>query len=115
MNTAMQVAAIVVVATLAGCAGQRPLDVDTTGDEADGLAGIDGIVVTSELTPIVGALVAVGPQQATSDASGQVRIRGLPAGTHPVQVVALGYESYQASVDLGEGEIRSLTITLIDI
>ena len=74
------------------------------GTVADSLSG----------QPVVGASVGlVGqPGGTATDALGQFRLTGLPAGVHTLRVGALGYRLQSQAVTLVAGETRGLKLTL---
>ena len=74
------------------------------GTVADSLSG----------QPVVGASVGlVGqPGGAATDALGQFRLTGLPAGKQTLRVGALGYRVQRQDVTLVAGETRGLALTL---
>jgi hypothetical protein len=104
MRAAQLLSASLVLAAFAGC---------VSADSSPGLANpqaqldlgggvIEGLVITEELVPIVGAtVVADEAPPAITDVGGRFRISGLPIGvTLRVQVLALGYESVARNVQI---------------
>ena len=65
-------------------------------------------------TPIVGAQVAIlgTSLRATSGSEGQFVIRGVPAGSHEVVTIAIGYASQRLAVEVTAGETSELTVSL---
>jgi len=86
--------------------------------EAQNTITLEGVVVSTDGQPVVGAQVAV-TNIATSErrnvltrANGEFRALGLFSGKYAVDVRALGYKPVQDSVQLVIGQRARLTITL---
>lgn len=80
---------------------------------ADGGGAITGTVVDEETAPVVGALIGLdATQSTTTDDAGRFSFKAVPPGSHEVQVQALGYASIGRAVDVIEGEIVQLTLTI---
>ncbi|MFN4116783.1 MAG: TonB-dependent receptor plug domain-containing protein, partial [Inhella sp.] len=61
---------------------------------------------------LAGALVRVGRQQAHTDANGQFRISGLPAGQHRLVIEFLGYQPYSAAVSISGSAATQVDVAL---
>jgi hypothetical protein len=70
-----------------------------------------GTVTDRSHTPIAGANVAAGGQQVDTDARGRYALT-LPPGHYTITVTTFGYEERAAGVDLGDGQDRTLNLTL---
>ena len=80
---------------------------------ADGGGAITGTVVDGETAPVVGALVGLdATQSTTTDEAGQFSFKAVPPGKHEIQVQALGYTSIGRAVEVVEGEVLTLVLTL---
>ncbi len=80
---------------------------------ADGGGAITGTVVDEETAAVVGALVGLdATQSTTTDEAGQFSFKAVPPGSHEVQVQALGYSSIGRAVDVVEGEVVQLILTV---
>lgn len=90
-------ALVVVLATISGCvSGNGAAVPDGPKEEAfTGGGTLRGLVISEELAPIPGAMVAVnGTTPSTTDVAGQFEVRGLPIGqTLRIEVLALGFQS----------------------
>ncbi|WP_022834589.1 TonB-dependent receptor [Salisaeta longa] len=79
-------------------------------------AGVLQGVVTDQDTqePLPGANVVLDGTQrgASTDADGEYRIDGLPAGTYTVRVTFVGYEPATRTVDIAAGETETLDLVL---
>ena len=78
------------------------------------LVKLEGEVVdASNNLPVEGAIVSLPNLglTAVSDGLGYYRIGEIPAGTHAVRVVRLGYEELAADVPVNPGEVLALYLT----
>lgn len=74
---------------------------------------LTGIVVGDNQRPIESALIRLlGTDLSTvSNARGEFRLPGVPAGTQTAEIVALGYEAQEAQVDAGvDGDTLNVTM-----
>jgi Carboxypeptidase regulatory-like domain/TonB-dependent Receptor Plug Domain len=82
---------------------------------AQALARLSGRVVDSASAAAVpGALIILAPngRRASSDSAGLYTIQGLPAGTHRLQVRAIGFAPVELTVELEPGADARQTIAL---
>jgi hypothetical protein len=100
-------------AALAGCIGggdpASDVDPDRLGEDAGvfgtGPGRLVGHVVDSEIVPLAGAIVQVDEfEPLTTDEDGRFEASGLEAGTHHVNVTALGYQPIARQVDVDAAE-----------
>lgn len=109
------IAALCLAASVAGCVSTGPNIRSNEGPEGPGsvvappgapegmapdLGSIEGTVLTDELQPIAGAIVAMFQPielRATSDAEGRFAFVKLEPGTYAVQAMAEGYDSQARS------------------
>lgn len=79
----------------------------------EGAGAITGTVVDEETAPIVGALIGLDATlSTTTDEAGQFSFKSVPPGAHELQVQALGYSSIGRAVDVVEGEVVQLLLTV---
>ena len=116
---------------LAGCAGgsaktdappvQPSSEIKATGSAIEGTSTITGIVIDDQTAPIQGVTIgiqaaSVGTQlQVVSDAAGQFVVSNIVGGKYQVFAQKLGYGSAAKAVDVAEGEVASVTLTLAAI
>jgi hypothetical protein len=80
---------------------------------AEGGGAITGTVVNEETAPVVGALIGLdATQSTTTDPSGQFSFKAVSPGAHEIQVQAIGYSSIGRAIEVTEGEVLQLTLTL---
>jgi hypothetical protein len=82
-----------------------------------GRARLAGRVLRPDGQPLEGARVMVrgtgfGDSLAVTTADGRYHLDGLPAGTHPVEVVALGYTPARGAADLRPGAVATFDVTV---
>ncbi|MBI2078185.1 MAG: carboxypeptidase regulatory-like domain-containing protein [Euryarchaeota archaeon] len=116
MQRALAIIALFVTAALSGCASR---DASQTGPIApayeDETGNVEGVVVNSELEPVMGAQLAIdvaSVDPATTDDAGRFSFLGVPAGKHKVYVNALGYEAEARSVEVVVGETSEVKFEL---
>ncbi len=97
------VAAMVLAASLAGCAMNEPSDTDVS---------LTGVVRESgTAAAIAGATVTVQNQSATTGADGRYLIEDLSAGSAQVRVTHQGHNTLTATVTLAGETTENLTMT----
>lgn len=107
MRRAVWVTLTAVSVLLAGCVSGETTSVAPSSDGVAGTGGgvLRGLVISEELAPIPGAIVAVsGNATATTDEAGRFELSGLPVGVSiRVEILALGFTSLARDVTiLGE-------------
>lgn len=113
-NVPWFLAALLVGVTLAGCTSGNngPAGIDPT-DQAAGGAVLRGTVLTEELAPVAGALVAVDDAaQTTTAEDGTFEVTGLAPGSYRVVVQAIGFIGQAKTVSVGEGAPTDVQFTL---
>jgi hypothetical protein len=72
------------------------------------------VVTDSSALPIPNVHVAIAALQraATTDSTGRAVLEHLPAGTHLVVARAIGFRPDSTNVELGQGAMREVTLTL---
>jgi hypothetical protein len=110
---------VAVAAAPAGGAATPPRAGDTTADPtavpvARGTARVTGTVRDSAGRPVRGARASVWgtAAEATAGADGTFTLGGLPAGTHTLEVRAIGYALRQLPVDLAAGRAAPVAVRL---
>lgn len=118
MRFATLLSAVLVIAVSAGCVSDGtdngPLTA-TAPEIAQGGGTLRGLVISDELVPVAGALVAIaGATPTTTDEAGRFEVRGLPVGvTFRVEIHALGFHSIARDVTIpGEDAPVELQLTL---
>ena len=106
---------------VAGPTAAIPTPVDSTpgvprATVLRGTARLAGVVRKPDGHPMSGARVTVNGTglSATTDANGEFRIAGLPAGTFTAEARAIGLSPVSVPVDLASARTDSVTITLAE-
>ena len=74
---------------------------------------INGTVTGLDDLPLSGISIRLtGGENVISNARGNFNYSGLTAGDHTLKATAIGYQTYEQTIKLGENEIRSIHITL---
>lgn len=105
MRLSLVVSSVLLVAAISGCVsgGSTSTDLgDSPAVESLGGGVLRGLVISEELAPIEGAIVAAdGNAPTTTDAAGRFELSGLPIGTGiRVEVLALGFVSVARDVTI---------------
>lgn len=121
MHRALAVVGILAAASLAGCVGSETAPAGAgplaTADEpafgAD-TGALTGIVLTEELQPIAGALVALADSelQGTTAVDGRFTFSNLAPGPYRLLVQALGFQGVARNVDVAAGSAADVQVTL---
>lgn len=110
------VVALLAGLVMAGCTDGTPAGVGPEGpDDPSGGGGavLRGTVLSEELAPVGGALVAVDEvAQATTAEDGTFEVTGLAPGSYRVVVQAIGFIGQAKTVDVQEGEPTEIQFTL---
>jgi len=82
-----------------------------------GTSSLVGRVLAPGGQPLPGARVRLRDARATdafvtTDSGGRFSMRGLPAGTFPIEVIAIGFTPTQVSVDLRPGRVAEANVTI---
>ncbi len=88
---------------------------DLRAVDAQAVGSVAGVVTREDgRTPATGVDVAIAdlPQRATTSGSGRFVLRGLPPGSWTLVFTAVGYETHEIDVTVGEGEETSVTVAL---
>lgn len=108
MRRASALALLLAASLLAGCASNAPSDSGAGAKELEGVTddtgGIRGVVVDSAISPIVGAVVALGNEKTTkTDATGFFNFTGLKPGDYLLKASKFGYEGSQTTTTVVAG------------
>jgi hypothetical protein len=96
--------------TLAGCAGGQsgggPASAETSAPAPE-VGRVAGRVLNEEFLPVVGAEVAIRTHAivSRSDEGGNFVLRQVPAGSHVLEVSALGYLGAQRTIRISDSEV----------
>jgi hypothetical protein len=107
MRARLAVALPLLVAALAGCAGDAP----AATESAIPTTALRGVVVTQAIVPVAGAAVTVTPGEwtATTDSNGLFEVGPLEPGTYLVAVRADGYGDVRVEASPG-GELVKIVL-----
>lgn len=94
-----------------------PVDSGVVRPPPRGTASIDGRVFAPGGQALAGARVRLRDTRAsdayvTTDSAGRFRMSGLPSGTFPIEVIALGFTPTSAPVDLRPSRTTQATVTI---
>jgi outer membrane receptor protein involved in Fe transport len=75
---------------------------------------VEGTVLSARAEPIAGATVRLEARSAVTDAAGRFRIDGVPAGTHTVSAIRVGFAAAAQSVRIDPGATASVRLALTE-
>lgn len=75
---------------------------------------LEGTVVSARAEPVGGATVRVDARTVVTDVAGRFRVSGIPAGSHTVSAIRVGYSAATQSVDVAAGQTTTVRLTLAE-
>jgi hypothetical protein len=77
---------------------------------------VTGVITDSRGVAVANAAVAVDSlEEVRSDVDGRFVVRGVPLGTRPISIVAIGMQPYRGTVDLRAGDTARVVVPMTSV